>query len=109
MKFVSALSDEETYQLKDVLLHHSSSRTRLRASIILLSSARVPLQKIAEAFLLTRQTVSDWIDEWEKTRNPALEDLPRSGAPSILSSEEKICSSKLLRKNLETRKKFFID
>jgi hypothetical protein len=106
MKFVSTLSEEEIEQLKKAQLYHASPRTRIRASVILLSNARIPLQQIAPALSFARQTVSLLIDECEKTRTiAALEDLPRCGAPPLLSSQEEDLLLQLVKQEPRNQKK----
>lgn len=88
-KFVSGLGDAQVEQLEELVKNHSSARVRMRAHSILLSHRKVSIDEIARIYNVRRDTVSSWLDRWEKIGFKGLEDKPRSGAPRIISDADK--------------------
>lgn len=87
-KFVKTLSDEEHNKL---LENHQTSekyRVRNRSQAILLSSERFSIDHIAEICRADRDTVSRWIDNWNKFGFNGLADDGKPGRPPILTPEE---------------------
>ena len=78
-KFVSYLSDEDIEFLKKLKENGSSPRIRRKAHVILLSFRKYSVDKIAEIYQINRDTVSKYIDAWEKSGREGLPDLPKSG------------------------------
>jgi transposase len=88
-KFVKPLTDLQREQLLDIMKSDAPQRKRMRAHAILLSDRRYAIDAIADIYQVTRDTVSTWLDEWEKNRLEGLDDDPRSGRPPKLTDEEK--------------------
>lgn len=88
MKKVSKLTESELDTLESAFKYHPSTRVRNRAQVIILSSKEFQLKEIAEICLMTRQTVSTVIDQWESKGLVGLYDEPRSGRPRSLTPEE---------------------
>ena len=55
----------------------------------MLSARGYTIEEIADIFKVNRDTVSSWIDRWEKCGISGLSDMPRSGRPPILTEEER--------------------
>ena len=68
--------------------HHPSSRVRQRAHAIQLSHKSYTLSQLADVFDVGRNTVSQWIDDWETHGLVGLYDRVKSGRPAILSADE---------------------
>ena len=66
MKFVSCLSGESIFTLKEAMKNHPNFTVRVRAHSILLSNHRIKIKDIAKIYEVTRQTVSNWIEYWEE-------------------------------------------
>ncbi len=81
MKFVSKLTPIEKRQLDDLMRNSTSYRVRKRAHVILLSSRKYKIDELSDIFMVDRDTVSDWIDRWEKDKIEGLHDASRSGRP----------------------------
>lgn len=88
MKFVSRLTAEVKLTLREAQNHHFSSRVRQRAHAIQLSNKSYTLSQLAGVFDVRRNTVSQWINDWEALGVVGLFDKPRSGRPALLSDDE---------------------
>lgn len=88
MKFASPLNEIENLTLKELLKNHNEYRYRARAHSILLSSRKFAINKIADIYQVDRDTVSIWIDAWEKYGLVGIFDEPKSGRPTKLTKEE---------------------
>ena len=88
MKFVSHLSPAVKLTLKEAQDHHPSGRVRQRAHALQLSHKSYSLSQLAEVFDVHRNTVSQWIDDWETFGLIGLYDNAKSGRPTILSDAE---------------------
>ena len=87
-KFVKTLSDKERNKLLDNQQTNEKYRIRNRSQAILLSSERFPIDQIAEICRVDRDTVSRWIDNWNKFGCNGLADNRKPGRPPILTPEE---------------------
>lgn len=99
VKYVSPLTKRERGELSDILKNASSSRARTRAQAVLLSSRGYSMNCIADILQVGRDTVSSWIDAWERSGTDALYERPRSGRPAILTEDEKKTAEKLIGEN----------
>lgn len=89
MIYVDSLTNVEKNSLQKIIKKHLSAWTRIRATAVLLSDQRIPLQSIAHISGVCRQTASIWLNNWKKQGVEGLIDNPRSGRPSkLLSSQE---------------------
>ncbi len=84
-KFVSKLNKIQIKQLKQLWQNGHSTRVRQRAHGILLSSKRYSIDDIADILEVRRDSISSWIQAWERTGIAGLYDKPKSGAPSQLT------------------------
>jgi len=85
MKFVQ-LTDEQASALR--VLHKSgkSHRERQRAQAVLLSARGMSLEQLAFVFECDRDTVSNWLNDWQSGGVTALFDAARSGRPPSLDA-----------------------
>lgn len=88
MKFVKPLEQDTLLTLQEALHNHLSHRVRTRAHAILLSHKRYSLSQLSDVFDVCRDTISQWIEEWESLGLVGLMDKPRCGRPPIFSEEE---------------------
>ena len=88
MKFVSPLNTTEITTLQCMSRDHPLACSRTRANAVLLSDKKMPLQSIASLCGVCRQTVSIWLNNWEKNGICGLLDKPRRGRPKILSPDQ---------------------
>lgn len=88
MKYVVPLSESELVTLRSMYENHSSRRVRLRALALVLSHEGYPIQEIAAICGVSRQSVSSWIEAWQKEGLGGLYDEPREGRPLKLSRED---------------------
>ncbi len=66
----------------------ANHRIRTRSHCVLLSARGYTIEDIADIFQVNRDTVSSWIDRWEKSGINGLSDMPGSGRPLILTEKE---------------------
>ena len=99
VKFISPLSDDQINDLNQVIKKSKKLPTYIRAKAILLSGKGYCIDDIANIFNVHRNTISIWIDKWERAGIGELEDKPRSGHPNILTDAEKELLIKLAREN----------
>jgi transposase len=78
-KFVSDLTSEEITELFELKVNGHNDRVRTRAHAIILSAKGYEINEIADIFLVKRDTVSSWIDNWQKNGIEGLYDKPRKG------------------------------
>jgi transposase len=88
MKFVSPLTETDKVFLKKAHTHAATPRERQRAHSIILSSEKYSIKELSEIFQVQRNTISVWIDKWEKLGTKGLVDQARSGRPTIYTAEE---------------------
>lgn len=81
MKHVNTLSDSDRTALELVYRQGVTHRERQRAQSILLSSRGYSLDQLSDIVTADRDTISRWLDRWEKAGVSALSDAPRSGRP----------------------------
>ena len=97
-KFVSPLSEQTIAELEQRMKQDPSARVRMRAHSILLSNRKMAIDVIAAFYDMSRDTVSGWIDRWEKDGFKGLQDRPRSGAPRIIGETERELVRRLVRR-----------
>jgi len=97
-KFVSKLNQEQIQQLKHMWKTAQDARVRNRAHGIILSSKGYSIDDIVDILDVHRDSVSSWIQAWERAGASGLYDKPRSGAPSKLTVSDKKVIEQLLKK-----------
>jgi len=88
MKFVQTLPDEVQQKLHKIYQHHACFKNRQRAHAILLSLRGYTINQIQDILQADRDSISTWIDRFNAQGINGLDDLPRSGRPSIYTTEE---------------------
>lgn len=88
MVYVDPLTESESNSLQKIIREQLSVWTRIRATAVLLSNQKMPLQSIASVSGVCRQTASIWLTHWKEQGIDGLVDKPRPGRPSKLSSQE---------------------
>jgi transposase len=88
MKFVGELTEEEKATLRSGQSEGPGARFRHRSQALLLSNRGYRLDQLADIFEVDRDTVSGWIDAWEKQGIRGLYDAPRTGRPTIYTEAE---------------------
>ena len=88
MKFVSPLNTTEITTLQCMSRDHPLACSRTRANAVLLSDKKMPLQSIASLCGVCRQTVSIWLNNWEKNGICGLLDKLGRGRRKILSPDQ---------------------
>jgi transposase len=76
-----------------------SNRTKLRAQAIRLSNSGYSINQISQICLTTQETVSKWIDGWEKYQFDSLIDKPRPGRTPLIPGEEYAEIIDIVKKN----------
>jgi transposase len=89
VRYVQPLTENQRQTLENIRKHDPSSRARMRAHSILLSSRRITIKDVAKIYQVDRDTVASWIKKWEQNGVESLYDKPRCGRPSKLTLEEK--------------------
>lgn len=87
-KFITTLSEQEHKKLIENHQTNNSFRVRNRSHAILLSYSKFPIDEIARICRVDRDTVSLWIDNWNKKKFEGLEDEEKTGRPLILTLAE---------------------
>jgi len=98
-KFIKTLSQENHNKL---IANHQTNeifRIRNRSHAILLSFEGFPIAEIARICRVDRDTVSGWIDNWNKFGEKGLEDNEKQGRPPILTLEEQAKAVEIAMKN----------
>lgn len=84
MKFVK-LDAEQARVLRELHKNGPSHRERQRAQAVLLSARGLSLEQLSFVFECDRDTVSGWLDDWQRGGAAALCDAARSGRPRALN------------------------
>jgi len=97
VRYVQPLTDEQRKLLEKTMKEDIAFRARSRAHSLLLRAAGTPIQAIAKTYQVHRVTVAAWIKTWEQQGAPSLHDQPRSGRPSILTSDEQALAQQYIK------------
>ena len=81
MKYVKGLSEAERQTLLDASRHAPWPRFRQRAHAVLLSGKGYRLVQLADIFEVDRDTVSGWLEAWERNGLLGLHDRDHPGRP----------------------------
>lgn len=81
MKSAGTLSDSDRSALEVVYRQGATHRERQRAQAVLLSSRGYSLEQLSDILGADRDTISRWLDRWQREGLGGLSDAPRSGRP----------------------------
>ena len=95
-KFANSLSEAEAQTLREAFKHAPWTKMRIRAQTILLSARGYDREAIADIQEINRDTVTRWINDWERDGIIGLRDDPRSGRPRSLTDKESSQIEKLI-------------
>jgi transposase len=107
MLFVSLLNNVEKITLREMSKNHLLPWTRIRASAVLMSAERIPLQKIACIYDVQRQTVSIGLKNWENKGICGLLDKLGRGRPRKTASKKDKEITAFIKKCVDRNRKFF--
>ena len=105
MVYVDSLTDLERESLQKTIREASFPWPSIRATVVLLSHQKIPLQTIASTVGVCRQTASIWLSNWKKQGLDGLSDKPRTGRPPKLSSVQEVEILKRVEKSPRSLKK----
>jgi transposase len=88
MKYVKPLTEAEQVTLQEAWKYGPTARVRQRAHALYLSAQRFRIPQLVPIFEVDRDTLSGWIDDWERDGVVGLFDASRTGRPPIYSAEE---------------------
>lgn len=88
MRFIQELSVESTSLLKRLYKQSQHSQVRQRAHCILLSSEGFTIPKLMKILDVSRETIYNWMNDWEKRRFAGLYDRPGRGRKPTFSPEQ---------------------
>lgn len=79
MKHIPSLSESDQTALEQMHLNGKTARQRQRAHAVLLSASGYKLDQLADILRADRDTISGWLDAWQKQGLDGLADAPKSG------------------------------
>lgn len=88
LRFVAPLDPQTVDHLKEILRTSPVFRTRQRAHAILLSAKAYRIDQLIEIFEVDRDTITRWLNRWDKDHFDGLDDAPRSGRPHSIPPQE---------------------
>ena len=88
LRFVAPLDPQTVDHLKQILRTSPVFRTRQRAHAILLSAKAYRIDQLIEIFEVDRDTITRWLNRWDKDHFDGLDDAPRSGRPHSIPPQE---------------------
>ena len=88
VKRIRPLSEEECATLRAAWKDGPNSRVRQRAQAVYLAHRGTTRIALATLFEVGVDTISAWLDSWERAGLCGLSDEPRSGRPPIYTPEE---------------------
>ena len=89
MKYIKPLTEAERVTLQEAWKYGPTARVRQRAHALLLSGQGFRIPQLVGIFQVDRDTLSGWMDDWERDGLVGLFDAPRTGRPPIYSAEER--------------------
>ncbi len=89
MRFVQPLSDAEVQSLRDASKNASKPAQRRRAHGILLSHKGYTINQISEILDVQRDTVTRWLNAWQRDGLDGLADKARAGRPSVYDDQDR--------------------
>ena len=87
-KYVTPLTEEERATLRAAMAYGPSARVRQRAQAVYGSDQGFRIGPLAVLLDVDRDTVSAWLERWERDGLRGLYDAPRPGRPMIYTPEE---------------------
>jgi len=108
-KYVSELSAEDTEFIEKSMETSNSFRISRRCHVILLSSRRFSVSQIAEIHDIQRDTVSKYIDAWEKHGWEGLREAPRPGRPPGVKGRDMATVKKIIEKSPQFPRKIIAE
>jgi transposase len=78
-RYVRSLSKAEEKALRELYRQTENADVRTRCQMILLSAQEYSISEIADLTLFNEDSVRYWLDRYESSGLPGLEDRPRSG------------------------------
>jgi len=109
MKFVKKLKELEQKTLEQMRDKHRLPMTRKRAHSLLLSTDGYCLSKISKTLGVCRQSVSSWLEAWERDGLAGLIEQHRSGRPTKLNQLEEIEVIELVKSEPRNLKKVLVE
>jgi transposase len=88
MKFVTPINEGTCRELERIYHEDTSFKRRSRAHAILLNNRGYRLEQLADIFSTDRDTISQWLTNWENRAFDGLSDAPRSGRPRATTASE---------------------
>lgn len=88
MKYVKPLTEAERVTLQEAWKYGPTARVRQRAHALYLSAQGFRIPQLVPVFEVDRDTLSGWLDDWERDGLVGLFDASRIGRPPIYSTEE---------------------
>lgn len=90
MRYIKELSQETLKMLKRIYQYSKHDRVRQRAHCIQLSYKRYQISELMNIFEVSRNTIYNWLNNWESKRLAGLYERPGRGRKRLLNSEEEI-------------------
>jgi transposase len=87
-RYICPLSESNLNALQDIYRNHPDFSYRQRAQAILLSHKGYNLKQLQDIFDVDRDTLSQWFNRFELSGMEGLQNLPRSGRPTIYTQDE---------------------
>lgn len=87
-KYVTPLTEAERETLRAAMAYGPSARVRQRAQAVYGSDQGFRIGQLATLLDADRDTVSAWLDRWERDGLRGLYDAPRCGRPMIYTPAE---------------------
>lgn len=87
-RFVAPLDPQTEARLKHIQRTSPVFRTRQRAHAILLSAKAYRINQLVDSFEVDRDTITRWLNRWDKDQFDGLDDASRSGRPRSIRAQE---------------------
>ena len=90
MRYIKELSKETLKMLDRIYQYSKHDRVRQRAHCIKLSSKKYQISELMNIFEVSRNTIYNWLNNWESEKLVGLYDRPGRGRKRLLKTEEEI-------------------
>jgi transposase len=103
--YITELRAEDKKKLTRIMRYNETPRVRMRAHSVLLSAQGYSIDTIADIYQVHRNSVTEWIRDWEEEGYESLLDKPKSGRPTILNEAEQELAKQLIEESPRSTKK----
>lgn len=110
MRYIKKLTEKEIKELSELVKDSKYNyQEKIRANCILLSHKKYSIPKLSDIFDLTKISIYNWFNSWEKEGINGLYDKKGRGRKKIYSKEEELIILEIIENNPRDIKQVLIE